>query len=253
MKDVCPMLNAIIIDDEPRARKLLRSLLEDNVPDITIVDEADDVPSGVKCVHRHKPDVVFLDVEMPGYNGFQLLDFFEEVNFHIIFTTAYSDYALQAFSVSAIDYLLKPIQIEQLQRAVEKVKVQSRSQQKELYDTLKSNVSGKGIQKIALPVSNGLRFVPVEEIIYLQADGAYTHFKLKDRTEVMVSKKIKEFEDALTAGKRFFRPHRSYIVNLDCIQQYVKSEGGYLLMDNGDQVSLSREMRDDFLLLMGEH
>jgi two-component system LytT family response regulator len=246
------MLRGIIIDDEARARSVLATLIKENVPDIEIVDTADDVPNGVISINKYKPDVVFLDVEMPNYNGFQLLDFFENINFNIVFTTAYSDYALQAFQVSAIDYLLKPIQIEQLLKAVEKLKSHAKTQNNEKFQTLKTNLGEKGVQKLALPVSNGLRFVPLEEIIYLEADGAYTNFMLRDGSKIVVSKKIKEFEDALSPDKKFFRPHRSYIVNLNSIKQYIKSDGGYLIMDNGDNVSLSREMKDAFLEVMGD-
>lgn len=246
------MLKAIIIDDEQRARNVLQTLITENIESVQIVDMADDVPGGVKSINKYKPDIVFLDVEMPGYNGFQLLDFFEEINFHIIFTTAYSEYALQAFQVSAIDYLLKPIQIEQLQKAVEKVKQLSRSDNQEKYNTFKENIGDKGIQKIALPVSNGLLFVQLENIELVEADGSYSHFVLKDGQKIMVSKRIKEFENALLASKNFFRPHRSYIVNLNYIRQYVKSDGGYLLMQNDTQVSLSKDMKDEFLKVIGE-
>ena len=246
------MPTAVIIDDEKRARNVLCTLLKENVADIEILDEAEDVPGGVRAINKHKPDIVFLDVEMPGYNGFQLLNFFEQINFSIIFTTAYSEYAVQAFQVSAVDYLLKPIQIDALQKAVEKAKSLARNNNTDKYDTLKSNVGGNGIQKIALPVSNGLMFVPLSDLELVEADGSYSHFVLKNGEKIMVSKRLKEFESALLNSQKFFRPHRSYIVNIDSIKQYVKSDGGYLLMQNGAQVSLSREMRDEFLQVIGE-
>lgn len=180
------------------------------------------------------------------------MSFFDKIDFHIIFTTAYSEYAIQAFQVSAIDYLLKPIQIDQLQRAVEKVKTLKSEFRNERYEALLSNLQDRGIQKLALPMASGLHFIPVAEILYLEADGAYTIFRLRDGQKMIVSKKIKEYEEILTANKRFMRVHRSYMVNLEAIKQYVKQDGGYLLMDNGDQVSLSRDLRDSFLAIMGE-
>ena len=167
---------------------------------------AEDVPSGVIAINQHQPDVVFLDVEMPGYTGFQLLDFFREVNFEIVLTTAHSDYALQAFQVSAIDFLLKPIQISELLKAVEKLK-KVQGLQKERMDTLKENFKDGAIKKIALPVSEGLIFIDVADIIYLEADGAYTHFHLVGGKKILVSKKIKEYEGALNASNSVSYTH----------------------------------------------
>lgn len=245
-------LKAIIIDDELRARNVLNTLITENIEGIEIVGMAEDVPNGVKLIHKESPDLVFLDIEMPEYSGFQLLDFFENITFQIIFTTAYSDYALQAFQVSAIDYLMKPIQFVQLEKAIEKAKRLEMKQYQSSIDTLKLNLSGSGLQKITLAVSNGLEFVSLPTIIYLEAAGSYTTFHLINDQKIVVSKKIKEFESMLTAKNRFFRPHRSYIVNLDHIKSFVRSDGGYLKMQNGATVSLSREAREAFLKVMSQ-
>ncbi len=240
------MIRAIIIDDEPKARRILEALLKEYCAEVDVVATADDVPAGVLSINQHKPDVLFLDVEMPGYTGFQLLDFFREVDFEIIFTTAHSDYALQAFRVSAIDYLLKPIQISELIAAVEKLKLKKTGDKQRLA-TLQENFKGETIRRLALPVAEGLIFVDADTISYLEADGAYTHFHFSDGRKIMVSRKIKEFEEALTQQNTFFRPHRSYIINLKKIVQYAKQEGGYIVLQGEVQIPLARERKNEFL------
>ena len=240
------MIKAILIDDEAKARRILEALLKEYCTDVEIVATAADVPSGVIAINQHKPDVLFLDVEMPGYTGFQLLDFFRDIDFDIVFTTAHSDYAVQAFRVSAIDFLLKPIQISELIAAVDKVKAKQ-GQNKERLSVLKENFKDNAVKKLALPVAEGLLFADTDTLTHLEADGAYTHFHFDDGRKVVVSKKIKEFEEALTQQSNFFRTHRSFIVNLKKIKQYVKQEGGYVLLENDIQVPLARERKDEFL------
>jgi len=240
------MIKAILIDDEAKARRILEALLKEYCTDVEIVATAADVPSGVIAINQHKPDVLFLDVEMPGYTGFQLLDFFRDIDFDIVFTTAHSDYAVQAFRVSAIDFLLKPIQISELVAAVDKVKAKQ-GQNKERLSVLKENFKDNTVKKLALPVAEGLLFADTDTLTHLEADGAYTHFHFDDGKKVIVSKKIKEFEEALTQQSSFFRTHRSFIVNLKKIKQYVKQEGGYVLLENDLQVPLARERKDEFL------
>lgn len=241
------MIKVIIIDDEAKARRIIDALLKEYCPDVEVVAIAEDVPSGVIAINQHKPDMLFLDVEMPGYTGFQLLDFFTEVNFEIVFTTAHSDYALQAFRVSAIDFLLKPIQISELITAVEKVKAKKDSFSKERLSVLKENFKQNSIRKMALPVAEGLIFVDVDDISHLEADGAYTHFHFSNGKKIIVSKKIKEFEEALAIQNNFYRTHRSFIINLKKIKQYIKQEGGYILLENEIQIPLARERKDEFI------
>lgn len=240
------MIRAIIVDDEPKARRVLEALLKEYCTDVEVVAIADDVPAGVLAINQHKPDVLFLDVEMPGYTGFQLLDFFREVDFEIIFTTAHSGYALQALRVSAIDYLLKPIQVSELMAAVAKLKTRE-AETKQRLAALQENFKNNAIRRLALPVAEGLIFVEADTINYLEADGAYTHFHLADGRKIMVSKKIKEFEEALTQQNNFFRPHRSYIINLKKIVQYARQEGGYIVLQGDVQIPLARERKNDFL------
>lgn len=245
------MLSCVIIDDEGKARRILEAMLKEHCPEVQVIAAAEDVPSGVKIIQKHNPDLVFLDIEMPGYTGFQLLEFFDQPTFEVIFTTAYSEYALQAFQVSAVDYLLKPIQIEQLKQAVDKaIRMHGNSQVIERLTALRENVEENTLQKIALPVSEGLRFVPLKDILYLKADGSYTHIFLVDGTRILISKKIKEFENTLAPRNNFFRTHRSYIINLGRIKNYIRQDGGYIVMENGDEVDLSRERKDEFQQLI---
>ena len=243
------MIKAILIDDEAKARRILEALLKEYCTDVEIVATAADVPSGVIAINQHKPDVLFLDVEMPGYTGFQLLDFFRDIDFDIVFTTAHSDYAVQAFRVSAIDFLLKPIQISELIAAVDKVKAKQ-GQNKERLSVLKENFKDNAVKKLALPVAEGLLFADTDTLTHLEADGAYTHFHFDDGRKVVVSKKIKEFEDALSQQNNFFRTHRSYIINLKKMKQYVKQEGGYVLLENEIQIPLARERKTEFLAVI---
>lgn len=244
------MIKAVIIDDEAKARRMMEALLKEYCPEIQIMAVAEDVPSGVLAINLHQPDVVFLDVEMPGYTGFQLLDFFKEVNFEIIFTTAHSDYALTAFRISAIDFLLKPIQISELIKAVEKVKTKKDSTRIQRIEALRENFKDNIIKKLALPVADGLTFVDVEDIIYLEAEGAYTLLYLSENRKILISKKIKEFEEALTQQSIFFRSHRSFIVNLKKIKQFVKQDGGYILLQNEVQIPIARERKEEFLKII---
>ena len=213
-------INAIIIDDEERARNTLSSLLLNYCPEITVLATCANVPDGVLAINKHKPDVVFLDIEMPDYNGFELLGFFREIDFDIIFVTAYSEYAIKAFEISAVDYILKPIDIDQLKNSVEKLKQKKlHSQMQEQIALLKDSYKGDDIRKIALSMSNGLTFVEIADIVLLEADGAYTTFYLKDGQKILVSKKLKFYEDILSNRSFFFRTHRSYFVNVNYIKK----------------------------------
>ena len=228
---------AIIIDDEAKARRLLQTLIEENCPEIEIIAQAEDVPNAVKAIHQFKPDIVFSDIDMPIYNGFQLLDFVDKTDFELIYCTAHNDFALKAFEVSAVDYLVKPIQISLLVKAVEKA-------------TLKENLKANALKKNALPNADGLRFVDLDNILYLEAEGAYTHVVLKDNSKILISKKLKEFETLLSDNKNFFRTHRSFLINIDAIKQYIKSDGGSIIMSNHTEIPVARERKDDFQSLI---
>lgn len=240
------MIKAVIIDDEERARRVLKNLIETYCEEVEVVAQCENVPEGVKQINALKPDVVFCDIEMPDYSGLELLQFFDKPDFEIIFATGYSEYALKAFEVSAVDYLLKPIQIEKLELAVEKLKSKlTQATMSSRLDTLKANFDSQQIQKVALPISEGLVFVDVKKIEILEADGAYTQVCLADGSTLLVSKKLKYFEQLLEGRSEFFRVHRSYIININGIAKYNRNEG-YILMENDKNVRISRDKKSEF-------
>jgi two-component system, LytTR family, response regulator len=241
------MIKCIIIDDEPLGREFLKTILSENCPELQLVAMAEDVLSGVKIIQEHKPEIVFLDVEMPGYSGFQLLDFFEKIDFQVIFTTAHTDYALKAFQVSAVDYILKPIRIEHIIRAVKKALIlRGNTEGNENLQVLKENLKEGKIVKIAIPVGNALIFTSPEEIITVSADGSYTNIVLVDGKKYMISKKLKDFEDVLKDNPLFFKTHRSYLINMKQVKQFNRSDGGIIVMNHDIEVPLSKERKDDF-------
>jgi two-component system, LytTR family, response regulator len=238
-------IKAIIIDDEERARNTLQMLLKEYCPQVDIISSCSSVPEGVLSINQKRPQLVFLDIEMPEYNGFELLSFFREIDFQIIFVTAYNEYALKAFEVSAVDYLLKPVDIDKLKVAVDKAGARIGSTIQHNVDVLKDTFKTGQFNKIALPVSEGLLFVEVPEIIYLEAEGAYTNVWLKNGSKILVSKKLKFFEEILDARPNFFRSHRSFIVNINYLKKYSKNDSS-LLLDNGQTVYISRERKAEF-------
>lgn len=243
-------ITAIIIDDEKMARTLLAGMIEEFVPDIEVLEQCIDLPSGVKAIHKHKPDLVFLDIEMPGFSGLELLDFFdpEEVHFSIIFTTAYNQYAVQAFKLSAIDYLLKPIEPHELEQSIERYK---KNNQPPDYSILKSNLDGNLPQKIALHSVNSIKFVETDEILFMKAEGSYTDITLRGGKTITVSKGLKKYEEILAGNPSFFRCHKSYLVNLKYITEYIKTDGGSLLIENEFHVSVSTEKVNELFDLLG--
>ncbi|RED98904.1 LytR/AlgR family response regulator transcription factor [Marinoscillum furvescens] len=246
-------MKVVIIDDELKARNLLRVLLEENCPQITEIHEACDLPSGVAKINKESPDIVFLDIEMPGYSGIQILDFFtpDQITFQIIFTTAYSEYAIKAFELNAIDYLLKPLRDEQLEVAVNKAITQiDKSRVSERLEELKNTLHVNNIRKIGLPVSNGVLFVALEEIIMMEADRMYTRVFTRSSGELLVSKPLKFFVQHLEQMVEFYKPHRSYLINLKHIKQYVNQDGGYIIMDNEKSVNISKDKKDEFFEVM---
>lgn len=240
------MLKAIIIDDEENARITLASLIREYIAEVEIVAQCTNVPEGVLAINKYSPDVVLLDVEMPEYNGFELLDFFKEITFDIVFVTAYNQYAIKAFEVSAVDYLLKPVEIESLKAAIEKVKKKSNhASVMQRMNLMKDVYSGSDIQKIALPMSNGLLFVEINQIVIFEADRVYTSVFLVDGSKLTVSKPLRTFEDILAERSYVFRPHRSYLINIRHIKKYLKGES-LIVMENGSSIPVSRERKQDF-------
>lgn len=239
-------MRAVIIDDEAKARRILQNFLTDYCKQVQVIGFAEDVMQGVKLIQKEKPDLVFLDIEMPGYNGFQLLEFFDDIDFEIVFVTAYSEFALKAFQVSAIDYLLKPLQIDQLVKAVEKVeRVVGQHQSAQNIAILKENVKENKIKKIVVPSNSGTLFIEIDTITHLKAEGSYVQIYMADGKKILVSKNIKDYENQLTTIEGFFRTHRSYLVNTKHITNVLNSDGEITLINN-ETASIARERKQEF-------
>lgn len=239
-------MNVILVDDEERARNSLQLLLKEYCPEVCVLATASNVPEAVLAIQTHRPQLVFLDIEMPDYSGFELLNFFREVDFEIIFVTAYHEFALKAFEVSAVDYLLKPVDIEKLKLAVNKAGERlNNSQMQSRLDLLKDNFKSEQFNRIALPMAEGLLFIEVKDIIYLEAEGAYTRIWVANGSSLMISKRLKFFEDILQDRPNFFRSHRSYMVNINYLKKYNKGESS-LTLDNGKTVFISRDKKGEF-------
>lgn len=248
-------MNVLIIDDENKARSLLSTILSENITDITTIKEADNLLDGVEILKKNSIDILFLDIEMPQHSGLELFDFIsiENVNFEIIFTTAYSQYAIKAFEFSAIDYLLKPLRPNKVKEAVEKAKkLLVKSELKERLQELKNCLVSDKFNKIALPVEDGILFVKLDEIYLLEAEGMYTNFHLTLNRKILISKPMKYFTDLLESKDLFYKPHRSYLVNLKYLDKVAKREGTYLEMENGMRIPVSKEKKEELNdLLMG--
>ena len=239
-------MKAIIVDDEPKARSMLANLLKDHIKLVKVVAEAENIKEAVKLINKHQPELVFLDIEMPNENGFALFEYFEKPSFATIFCTAYSEYALKAFEVSAADYLLKPLSLSKLKDAVEKaIKNVGQNKISQKIDVLRENIAVKQLQKIGLPLADGLSFVKVDDILYFEADGSYTYV-ITTTEKYLVSKKLKEFDELLDADERFFRVHRSYLINISRVKKYSKKEGATLLFENNKLIPVAREKKNDF-------
>lgn len=232
-------IRAIIIDDEQKAAKALQTLLTEFCEGVEVVAIAHDVPSGYKTIQQYKPDVVFLDVELPGAVGFSLLDYFDKIDFEIIFATAYNQYALKAFECSALDYLLKPVEIKKLRISLEKLRQKKElSHIQEKYNALKDNIHKHKIAKIGLPTAEGLVFVKIEDIIRCEGENNYTTFFLGNASKIVISRTLKEYEDLL-ADSGFFRPHKSHLINLEHVRKFIRTKSSQLIMDDGSVVEVS--------------
>ncbi len=246
------MYSAIIIDDEEMARTLLEGMIAEYCDNVKTIELCKDLPSGVKAIRRHKPDIVFLDIEMPGHSGIELLDFFDEheINFSIIFVTAYNHYAIQALKLSATDYLLKPIEVDDLKTSI-KLFERNRSKNKELNLLLKSNLLRHTTKKIALNTLNSIVFVETDNVLYFQADGSYTKVVLNDNKVHTISKGLKHFESLLLDTDNFYRCHKSYLVNLNYVTDYIKSGGGNLIINRTHEISVSEDKLEILLQRIG--
>jgi two-component system LytT family response regulator len=243
------MLRAIIVDDEAKARENLAILLHDFVKGIEVVALCQNISEAATAVELHSPDVVFLDIQLQRETGFDLLTTLKEVNFEVIFTTAYTEYAIKAFKFSAIDYLLKPIDIEELKKAVAKVEKRSGQNMTNRLTQLVQHLKQASDSRIALPTMEGLVFVNIQDILYCEASSNYTQI-FTAQEKYLVSKTLKEY-DELLSDHNFFRIHNSYLININSIKKYVKGDGGYVVLNNNISLDVSKRKKEAFLSRIG--
>ena len=243
------MIKAIIIDDERLSLETLSLLLNEFCPQVQLLEQCRSAKQGLEAIEKFKPDLVFLDIEMPVMNGFDLLEQFSEIPFAIIFTTSHDQYAIKAIRFSALDYLLKPIDPKELISAVKKVEEQRHLPLAEQFQMLLKQMHGKnhGFNKIAVPTTEGFELVPADQILYLEANSNYTHIFIKSRHKIVACRNLKEMEEQLLGFNFFVRVHQSYIINLNEVTKYFRGEGGYLVMSDGSSVNVSRSRKDSLL------
>jgi two-component system LytT family response regulator len=241
------MIKSIIVDDEPYCCESLATLLERFCPEVKVADICYNGVSALKAIREDVPQLVFLDIEMPKMNGFELLEKIGEINFQIIFTTSYDQYAIKAIRYSALDYLLKPVDRDELQLAVQRVLNRMKNPLPEQFEILLQKLQpGTPVSKIAIPTIEGLHMIQVESVISCSADSNYTILNLKNKQKIIASRTLKEIEEMLEDFS-FARIHHSFLINLNEVEKYIRGEGGYVLMSDGSNVDVSRS-RKEYLL-----
>jgi two-component system LytT family response regulator len=238
------LLSALIVDDEKNGRENLAGLIQSHCQQIRIVAEAASVEQAIAAIQEHHPQLIFLDIEMPGGNGFQLLEHFKDFPFEVIFVTAYDNYAIRAIRFSASDYILKPINLNELIAAVNKVseRIRNRSENERIRQ-LYLNTMHPANPKIGLPTGERVEFVEVKSIVRCQGESNYTHLYFADRKPILTAKSLIEFEELLSEYG-FVRVHKTHVVNLNHVTSFTKNDGGVLFLSNGDSVAISRRRKD---------
>lgn len=245
-------IRALIVDDEEDARKLIRMLLRDYCPQIEVLGEADGVESAFAAIQRTQPDLVFLDIQLQDGSGFDLLQKFTEIPFQTIFATGYDQYALRAFEFCALDYLLKPVSSDDLVRAVNRLQPNRQYEQFELLlQSIRNGAEDARFTKLALHTIDRLQLIPLVEITHLEADKGYSTFFLQNGKRYTVAKSIGEYEKLLPA-KDFFRIHVSHLIHRAFVREYIKSDGGMVVLADGKQLPLARRRREPFLVWLRE-
>ena len=243
-------MRTVLIDDMATARESLRNDLKTYAPDIQIIGEAKGVVEGAKLIRQEKPDVVFLDIQMKDGSGFDLLEILGETPFHLVFTTAHDGFAIKAFRFSAIDYLLKPIDPDELKEALAKIR-QTTPTPAENVQALLNNVQEKKHTRLALHTMEKIHVVHVKDILRCESSANYTIFHFTDKRQLLVTKTLKEF-DKLLSGQGFMRVHQSHLVNSEYIKEFVKTDGGYLIMSDSDSVPVSSRKRSEVMQMLSE-
>ncbi|MBN1338665.1 MAG: response regulator transcription factor [Bacteroidales bacterium] len=242
------MIKAIIIDDEEEGRSTLKNILNHFCKNVEVTAEAESVKTGLVAVQDHPCDVLFLDIQLQDGTGFDILEKTDRCDFKTIFVTAYDHYAIKAFKFSAFDYLLKPIDPEQLISAIEKF--ESGTKQEKPFDEVRMLLENKQkIKNIALPSFDGIRFIKISRIIRCQSESNYTRFYLDSGENILVTNTLKEYDEMLSA-MNFCRVHQSHLINLDHVERYLKGDGGAVVLSDGSEVEVSRRKKDEFLKKM---
>ncbi len=241
------MVKAIIIDDENKAVSFIQSVIVEYCEEIEVVKTANSARAGKLAIETFEPDLVFLDVEMPNGNGFDLLESLDQINFDVVFITAYDHYAIKAIKYSAADYILKPIDVEELVSSVKAI-LKQKEERNELpdYNILFENLKTTAPIKLAIPTGKGMEYVNTTDIIRIEADRSYSNVFLTDKTKILVSRSLVEFHELLL-DRNFFRSHNSHLINLEHVKAYARQDGGYIEMIDGSNVSLARSKREMFM------
>jgi two-component system LytT family response regulator len=243
------MIRCVLIDDESNSLEMMEWLLKTYCPQVVIEAMCNSASNGIEAINKFKPDVVFLDIEMPHMNGFDMLEQFDKLFFDVVFCTAYDQFAIKAFRYSALNYLLKPVDPEDLKETVRRIEEKQASPSRDQIELLLQNIRQTAkptAQRIALTTGDGMIFVPTGDIIYCQAESNYTSVVLTGGKKVLVSKVLKDIDEALS-GPDFFRIHNSFLVNMNHIAKFVRGDGGYVVMEDGATISISRSRRQEFM------
>lgn len=246
------MIKAIIIDDEQNCIESLLFDLQKYSKEVNVVETCTSPKQGILSIKKHKPDLVFLDVQMPWMSGFEMLELIDEINFAIIFTTAFDQFAAKAFRISAIDYLLKPIDSSDLKEAISKAseKIQEKSGTDNIANLLQNIKKAEVNQRIAVPGREGYEFIEAGKIIYAKAEGSYTHVFLNDKRKLIISKTLSDIEELLPA-EHFQRIHHSTLVNLSHVTHLFKTDGGFVVLDNGEKLVVSKSKKESLMERLG--
>lgn len=242
------MIKTVIIDDEEHQRIAIEKMIRLYCPNLKLVAKADGVKNGYEAISKYHPDLVLLDIKMDDGSGFDLLEQFKEIDFKVIFITAFDQYAIKAIRYSALDYLLKPLDPDELINAVEKVEANMQEDINIQIKNLREHIRTNKSRKIIVKTYDNIHLVPVKDIIYCEADGNYVHLHLVDQTSIMVSSTLKEYDEVLNEDG-FFRVHKSYLINITSIRRFEKMEGGYVILENDVRIPVASRKRDELLTI----
>jgi two-component system LytT family response regulator len=246
------MFRAVVIDDEQDAIDFLCGAIDQYCPDTEVVGYSTNISDGLKEIVLKNPDIVFLDIAMPSGNGFELLNQIPDRNFEVVFVTAYDEHAIQAFRYSAIDYLLKPVDITELIAAVNKVTKSFTKANRHVVNVLLDNLKSGSPKKLSLPTTTGFEFVLIDDIIRIEADRSYCCFYLSQRRKYLVSRCLNDYH-RLLENNSFFRVHNSHLINMKQVKSYMRRDGGYVEMTDSSQIPISRTKKDFFLNAIKQH